>query len=102
MSQLNENVVLEPQVDNIVNDVPIQEPETTPEAEPEMIAGVVDNCTKLNVRTEPVAIADVVCRIPCGTEVMVSEEESTDEFYKVYTATGIEGYCMKKYITINP
>lgn len=70
--------------------------------EPEMITGMVTDCTKLNVRTGPGATEPVVCTIPHGTEVMVLEEDSTEEFCKVYTASGVEGFCMRKYIAINP
>lgn len=64
--------------------------------------GVVTDCLKLNVRKEPDSTAEVVCTIDASTTVVISEEESTEEFYKVYTAAGLEGYCMKKFITIMP
>lgn len=67
---------------------------------PEMLSGVVVDCTRLNVRTAPNATASIICTIPCGTEVIVVEDESTDEFYAIYTASGIEGFCMKNYIEI--
>lgn len=78
---------------------PVKEPETTPE-EPELLEGTVADCVRLNVRKEPAANAPVVCTIPRNTKVVVVEEESTDEFYKVYTESGIEGFCMKQYISI--
>lgn len=62
--------------------------------------GLVSNCKKLNVREKPTIEAPVVCEIVCQTEVMIDEKESTEEFYKVYTAAGIEGFCMKKFIAI--
>jgi uncharacterized protein YgiM (DUF1202 family) len=62
--------------------------------------GLVANCKKLNVREKPTVEAPVVCEIVCQTEVMIDEKESTEEFYKVYTAAGIEGFCMKKFIAI--
>ena len=74
-----------------------EEPETEPEA-PQRKTGRVFNCAKLNVRQEPKATASVVCEISCHTEVEIDEEESTDDFYKIYTASGIEGFCMKSYI----
>jgi len=74
------------------------EPEI-PEAE-EPVIGVVVNCTKLNVRQEPITTATVICTLVALDEVMIDEEASTDEFYKICTVSGIEGYCMKKYIVI--
>ena len=66
----------------------------------ELKTGEVANCTKLNVREHPYATADIVCVIKVGTELMIDEAESTNEFYKVCTASGVEGYCMKKFVTI--
>ena len=64
--------------------------------------GLVSNCKKLNVREKPTVEAPVVCEIDCQTELMIDEKESTEEFYKVCTAVGIEGFCMKKFIAIQP
>jgi len=64
--------------------------------------GLVSNCKKLNVREKPTVEAPVVCKIVCQTELMIDEKESTEEFYKVCTAVGIEGFCMKKFIAIQP
>lgn len=62
--------------------------------------GVVVDCAKLNVREAPQLDAEVVCTINRETEVMIYEQESTDEFYKVCLASGIEGFCMKKFICL--
>lgn len=88
-----ETVTQEPEV-TVTPDV-IQE-----EQEPEMLTGVVVDCVKLNVRSAAEATAPVICTIRRGTEVVIIEDESTDEFYAIYTASGIEGFCMKQYISI--
>ena len=62
--------------------------------------GVVVDCFRLNVRSAPSIDAEVVCEIDCSTDMLVYEEESTDEFYKICTSSGVEGFCMKKYISI--
>ena len=62
--------------------------------------GFVTNCKKLNVREEPRIDATIVCEVDYQTELMIDENESTEEFYKVFTAAGIEGFCMKNFITI--
>ena len=82
-----------------VNDTYVSE--THDETE-EVKIGLVSNCKKLNVREKPTVEAPVVCEIVCQTEVMIDEKESTEEFYKVYTAAGIVGFCMKKFIAIRP
>lgn len=60
--------------------------------------GVVVDCTKLNVRRKPNPNSEVVCEISVGSEVTICEDESTNDFYKVCTAAGAEGFCMRKYI----
>lgn len=62
------------------------------------IVGIVTDCEKLNVRKEPRATANVVCEIPVNSEVTIFEDESTSDFYKVCTAAGAEGFCMRKFI----
>ena len=62
--------------------------------------GFVIDCAKLNVRSEPYIDSDIVCVIPGSTEVEVDEENSTDDFYKICTYSGVEGFCMKKYILL--
>lgn len=76
--------------------------ETVEVVEKEPVTGVVTDCRRLNVRMEPNTKAEVVTVIDAATELMIDEEHSTDEFYKVSTAAGVEGYCMKKYVTIKP
>lgn len=63
--------------------------------------GMVTDCKKLNVRKNPSADADIICELLKLAEVMISDSESTDEFYKINTDSGIEGFCMKKYIAVN-
>jgi uncharacterized protein YgiM (DUF1202 family) len=60
----------------------------------------VTACLNLNVRKEPKPDAEVVLTIPCNTEVRVDIYESAYQFYKICTASGIEGFCMKQFITI--
>lgn len=64
------------------------------------ILGIVVDCDKLNVRKEPSINADIVCMIDASTNLIVDYESSTDEFYKICTYAGIEGYCMKKFVKI--
>lgn len=65
---------------------------------PKTVEGVVVNCAKLNVREEPSATADVVTILNSMSEIEINVDESTGEWFKVCTATGIEGYCMRKFI----
>lgn len=74
----------------------ISEPEV---AAPKNLGKVVD-CVRLNVREEPNTKASVVFEINVGSTVFIDEACSTDEFYKICTEHGVEGYCMKKFIEI--
>lgn len=81
--------------------IPEIEPEVAAEPEPEEKPrkfGRVVDCVKLNVRKMPNRNSDVLAEVKAGSEVMIDEENSTYEFYKVCTESGIEGYCMKNFI----
>ena len=80
---------------------PVSDPE--PSVEPENRKfGKISNCKKLNVRKLPSCDAEIVSELVEGSEVMIDEKESTALFYKICTEHGIDGYCMKDYITVLP
>lgn len=60
--------------------------------------GVVSGCKKLRVRSEPRFGTNVVCEIDQGTRVMIDRSQSTFDYYKIYTESGIEGFCNKSYV----
>lgn len=62
--------------------------------------GVVSGCDKLRVRKAASLSAGVVCIINESSAVVIDDAGSTTEFYKVCTEAGVEGYCMKKFITV--
>ena len=64
--------------------------------------GVVVGCEKLNVRETPDSSGKIACVIEKGSQVCIDETESTDEWYKVCAKNGIEGFCMKKFIEVQP
>lgn len=88
--QVNENVTQEP-VENVT-----QEPV---EKEAPKV-GVVDNCVRLNIRVAPRITADVRLIIEKGDEVILCEKQPKGEWFRVRTQDNTEGFCMKKYITI--
>ena len=69
------------------------------EPEPQKL-GVVINCNNLNIRKHPDLNSDIICAIKRSTEVMIDDSESTEDFYKICTVSGIEGFCMKQYIEV--
>lgn len=86
----------------VVEQIPVEEPVVEEVIVAETKRGVITDCAKLNVRSEPSREADVVCIIDATTDLVIYEEESTEDFYKVCTASGAEGFCMKKFIKILP
>lgn len=99
-----EDTVVEDAVKDVVKDEPakevVKEVAKAPEAKKPSKVGVVSGCTALRVRKTPNLTAGVVCIIKESTAVVIDEENSTTEFYKVCTEAGVEGYCMKKFITV--
>lgn len=91
------------EVEEIPEEIPVIEEASVVKPTPVMeVTGVVIDCSKLNMRFEPSADAEIMCTLIRGTEVVIDEAESTDEFYAVCTPAGMEGYCMRKYIEVNP
>ena len=64
------------------------------------IIGVVTDCLKLNIRKEPNKDSDVVVIVACLDELKIDPDASTDDWYAVCTVTGIEGFCMKKFVAV--
>lgn len=56
------------------------------------------NCPALNVRKWPSIVAGVVCVIDNTVELIEDASYEDEEWSKIYTVDGIEGYCMKKFI----
>jgi SH3-like domain-containing protein len=65
---------------------------------PKTVSGVVVNCAKLNVREEPSADAEVVCVLDVMSEIRIDATKSDNEWFKICTASGVEGYCMRKFV----
>ena len=52
--------------------------------------GKVHNCELLNVRSGPSLDSESVYIIDAGSEVLIDEESSTESFYKIITASGVD------------
>lgn len=76
---------------------------TIDNVEDTILTGVVTGCNKLYVRKHPSVTTQSECLgiIDEGTEVTIDMDSgTTNDFYKVTTRDGLNGYCMKKYINI--
>lgn len=92
-TKFSKNKKPETTVEDIVEDVAVVEEVT-------IKTGSVYGCSKLNVRSAASSESEIVCVISENTKIAVDESESTSDFYKICTVSGIEGYCMKQYITL--
>lgn len=90
-----ENISEEPVVEEAVVEEAVDEPAVI-----EPTIGFIDGCDRLNVRKESIKDSEVLCILDKLAEVTIDLSNSTEDFYKVMTSEGIEGYCMKKFITI--
>ena len=75
--------------------------EETPKKESKV--GIVANCEKLNLRRSPLKDSDganIITELLPGVAVVIDENESTPNFYKVITEDGLEGYCMRQFIEV--
>ena len=81
---------------------PVDQPvEESPKKETKV--GIVANCEKLNLRRSPLKDSDgvnIITVLLPGVVVVIDEDESTPNFYKVITEDGLEGYCMRQFIEV--
>lgn len=96
MANKTEKLVQEPVVENVENEV-VEEPKTQPKKN---VTGKVINCKRLNVRKKPSKDGDVLCTIPASAVVTIDKDKSTAHYYKVTTADGVEGFCVKDYLSV--
>lgn len=94
-----DETVIEPEVKEPNPEDPEVKPEELEETKEE---GIVDGCSKLNVREAANKTAGVLCVINKGEVVTIDRANSTEDFYKVITNNEIkvEGYCVKDFIKI--
>ena len=75
------------------------EPMEPTKDEPKTIIGNV-TAKRLNIREKPDIGSSILCVAEANSELMI-EEDASDEWFKVCTVLGVEGYCMKKFVDIN-
>lgn len=99
------------EADKIVEGTPIEDPgeETVVESDEEPNdnnthirankMGKVVNCVQLNVRAEADLNSEIISILNVNSEVIINDPKSNRLFYKISTSAGIEGFCMKAYIS---
>ena len=114
-NNMNDSVAVEETVTTVEAPVePLEikiEAETAPVAEPVIInetvetvtlpvtvTGTVINCTKLNVRAKPSTDAEVLAVLSNNSEISIDPACSNNDWLKITTTDGVNGFCMRKYV----
>lgn len=88
-----EETIMAPDEIPTVEEAPVEEKKV-------VYIGKIRDCDKLNVRETPTLNAKILCKLDKDSTVIVVKSESTKEYYKVYLESGVQGYCMKKYMSV--
>ena len=90
----------ENEFDNGLNPISVEteEQKTVETEEQKPVTFGVANCGKLNVRKDPSKSETPVCVIKKGDKLTI--KDSIEEWYKVTTESGEEGYCMSEFIDV--
>ena len=65
---------------------------------PQPLCGYVSGCGKLNIREAPDLYSNVLLVAEEYTKLVIDMHKSTRDWFHVYTESGVDGYCMKKYV----
>lgn len=94
------NEVIEETVDQEPVEESVEETVEPEIIEEKSVIGVVTGCKRLRVRADATTDAIIITEIDEDSVVVIDMDNSTDDFYKVHTETGAEGWCMRKFIEI--
>ena len=108
MEQLEETIN---EVEELTNEIEETTEEVTDEVtEPEVIVPSIENnevigkisgFEKLYVRKEASKDSEPVGIVTDKDDLSIDVARSTDDFYKVITSNGLEGYCIKEFVKID-
>ena len=65
------------------------------------VIGKISGYDKLYVRKEATVDSEPVGIVTKDDDLSIDVIHSTDDFYKVYTSNGLEGYCVKKFVKVD-
>ena len=99
-NEVNETVE---QVEETINEVEesTNEIEETKEEVTEEVIGKISGFEKLYVRKEASKDSEPVGIVTNKDDLSINVARSTDDFYKVITSNGLEGYCVKEFVKID-
>lgn len=85
---------------NLVEETDVNQELAIPEeTDTQMLSGVVANCDAAYLRTGPSQDHQDIDVLKAGTEIVVDGTEGS--WYKVLTATGKQGYIMRKLVRLD-
>lgn len=87
-----------PVVEETTEEVVKEEPDVEEEKPVKAKILAKPTCAMLNVRAEANADAEIISLIDMSTKVAILEPKAKDGFFKVQLETGLEGYCMAKFL----
>lgn len=76
----------------------LKENEVVIEPIEESINGHITGSPKVYLRSKPDKNSDPLTVLNENDQIQIMDKEISEDFYKVCTATGLEGYCMKKFV----
>lgn len=80
----------------------VTEPEViVPSIENNEVIGKISGFEKLYVRKEANKDSEPVGIVTDKDDLSIDVAHSTDDFYKVITSNGLEGYCVKEFVKID-
>lgn len=62
--------------------------------------GTVINCKKLNLRMKPSKAASIIYEMPADSKLTIDLNKSVNGWLHVHTESGLEGFCMKEFVSI--
>ena len=88
--------------ETITEVIPEEKPEEKPvvKEEPVKVTGIISGCDKLNVRKSPNLKAERITIVSKGDKVTIDKKKSNKNWYRITTASGSYGYCMREYVTV--
>lgn len=75
-------------------EIPVEAPVVAP------TIGIVSGCKRLNIRKRTSTAAEVLTVVNVGSELVIDVQKSKTYWWYVRTADGVEGFCMKEYVTV--
>ena len=92
--------VIEPTEENSQDPESDDNTDETVESEPTKTEIGKVNCIRLKIRNKPSMGGSIVCLARVGDELTIDRSKYYDEWLKVTTVDGLEGFCRQDFVTV--